>query len=603
MKISKQKILFTFVGIVALLSILALTLFLYFSSSVKLNIHNNYTVQAESKTFLGVRWLEKEWFLHGVNMPWIRWGCDFGGPCSDGYDGVSQEDVQQRIRQRFSTLREANVHVVRWWLFPQFNYGLEREDFAETIIAERREIRIDTETYYQYFPIRISFDVFKDIDKAIEIADEYDIYYNFTIFSSMHAIPMEWVIESEYRDALVRVLGELFSRYANHPRILAWEVVNEPEFASSEYGGEASTYSMDEIIRFVSDIVAEQRRVSPRTLVNIGPAFIANTREDYRYDIINKWFQSGINPDFISPHYYDYMDDNINIFRTDANRLRSLYGSKTIPIVIGEGYLGDPVDANERLERTRSLGYAGFWGWSLFPESTYDRMEIDWDGVSTYGNNYADNGPRQTLETPTNTPTPINTPTPTSTNTPTPTSTSAPTPTSTNTPTPTSTNTPTPTPTPTNTPTLTTTPTSTPTTTPTNTPTQANTISPTPKRSTNNQNASSSPTPTKKENTDVPITNSTASQPTQTPITEIAQKEGSHDVTPTTNITDAKTSETINASSKNEIKRSNLDEFLIRNWLFYCCGIILLLLVMIPLLLPIINRKEKNKSKKSSQDI
>ena len=73
--------------------------------------------------------------------------------------------------------------------------------------------------------------------------------------------------------------------------------------------------------------------------------------------------------------------------------------------------------------------------------------------------------------TKTPTPTPTNTPTPTPTNTPTPTPTNTPTPTPTNTPTPTPTNTPTPTPTNTPMPTPTNTPTPTPTNTPTPTPT------------------------------------------------------------------------------------------------------------------------------------
>jgi hypothetical protein len=61
------------------------------------------------------------------------------------------------------------------------------------------------------------------------------------------------------------------------------------------------------------------------------------------------------------------------------------------PLVIGEFYAGPDVDAEQRFEDWRSKGYAGGWPWSLFPERTFDELEIDLDAAAAF--DYPDNGP------------------------------------------------------------------------------------------------------------------------------------------------------------------------------------------------------------------
>lgn len=84
------------------------------------------------------------------------------------------------------------------------------------------------------YPVRIHEDVFRDMQTALDIAEEIDIYYNFTLFGShgdWYALnfPQEWIYNTEYQDQLTAVISTLYERFKNHPRILAREIWNKPD--------------------------------------------------------------------------------------------------------------------------------------------------------------------------------------------------------------------------------------------------------------------------------------------------------------------------------------------------------------------------------------
>ena len=307
-------------------------------------------VQSGSK----ITWLGQNWNVTGVNMAWYNWGCDFGCNASGGV-------VQTRntLASRLATIQGAGAHVVRWWVFPGDNPW---------------QITVDGSGK----PIGINPAVYADFDAALQLAEQYDLSYNFVLFSSATAPTRSWIDNPTHRQALADVLGTLFARYKTNPRVMTWEIFNEPEFQI--WDGAVSEANTVATARLIADAVHR----NSDALVTIGHAFA---------DGIPMW--QSANLDYYSPHWYDYMSGAGDwcMQCNDYNYYRTKYGI-TKPIVVGEIYLGSDVNPADRLNSFYSKGYAGVWGWSLFPERTSDGLAVDMTAMKTFTESHADIGPR-----------------------------------------------------------------------------------------------------------------------------------------------------------------------------------------------------------------
>jgi hypothetical protein len=284
-------------------------------------------------------------YFAGVNVPWFNWGCDFG--CGE-QNGVRSPAVNAALKEGFGRLKAAGVHTVRWWTF---------EGDPAQIIRDSSGA-----------PTGLNPAVYADFEAALALAEQYDLAYVFVLFSAPTALPSPWLTDPGQRQKLASALAPLFERYKNHPRILAWEFINEPEY--DIWGNKVSKEAVQATVKLLASTV----KANSSTLTTVGAATVEG---------VPMW--SGLGLDFHSPHWYDQMDSGVMCARcTDVPTLRSTWITDGLPIVLGEFYGGPDVDSLQRLNDFRSKGYAGAWTWSLFFDKTMDRKRTDLAALTTF---------------------------------------------------------------------------------------------------------------------------------------------------------------------------------------------------------------------------
>lgn len=397
----------TFYALIVLPILVLTTAIVFSQTQIRQNIIQKAAPQQTHPN--RITYLGSNWYLHGVNVPWYNWSCDFG--CNQN-GGVSSNLTT--LRTGFQKAKDSGMHTIRWWVFPGNPWQITKDQNGH--------------------PNGLSESIYADFDAALLLAEEFDLYYNFVLFSSATDLPSSWLTDTTQRTKLAQVLGTLFARYSSNPRVMSWEIFNEPEFQI--WGGQVQEAPVVATVEAISNSVHQ----NSNALTTVGGAML---------DGLPIWKNTSL--DYYSPHWYDYMSNGSwCAICTTYDEVKNRYGL-TKPIVIGELYIGSDTNPLQRFNDFYNKGYAGAWPWSLFPERTQDRLAVDFNAAATFDSSHNDLGPSEDSVSPTVVPSPTPTSPPDATQTP-PTPTPLPNATNTPIPLPTATNTPIPLPTATNTP-------------------------------------------------------------------------------------------------------------------------------------------------------
>jgi hypothetical protein len=173
-------------------------------------------------------------FIHGVNLPWLRYGGDFGANAWNPSGGTSQPENRENLRRVCLDIRQRGLHVVRWFLLCDGRAGI-RFNASGT-------------------PLGPDPFLFADIDAALEVAATCGLKIVFVLLDFLWFGEADLVngvqvrgrghaIGSAYKQLALRrrVFKPILERYGSSPVILAWDIVNEPEWVTRGCDGASDT--------------------------------------------------------------------------------------------------------------------------------------------------------------------------------------------------------------------------------------------------------------------------------------------------------------------------------------------------------------------------
>ena len=292
-------------------------------------------------------------FMEGVNLPWLRYGGDFGANAWNPAGGLGRTEKQEELRRHFQELKGMGIHVLRWFLFCDGRAGI-------------RFSRAGT-------PLGPDDRLFADIDAALETAaaEGMEVIFVLLDFLWFNEAAMVNGVQTGGRSNTVagaykqralrrRVLAPLLERYGRSPVILAWDIVNEPEWATRGWGGgiigpSVSFPAMRRFIKRAARLV--HRHTSHLATVGLGNA-------------AGLPLVRGCGLDFYQVHWYDRWESVAPL----SWPVRELGLDR--PVLLGEF----PTKNSTRSPRAivaacRDSGYCGAIGWSLLAEDDFSGIK------------------------------------------------------------------------------------------------------------------------------------------------------------------------------------------------------------------------------------
>lgn len=333
-------------------------------------------------------------YIHGCNYPWstdgetVFYGLDFGDNVWGSHVGVSTR--RAAVASDFAEMAALGFTAARWFVFCDGRSG---------IVFDERGLPAGLDSHF-----------FLDLDAGLEIARDAGIRLDLVLldFSWMFAGLRETIAdpasgvmhearlpEGRARVLLVepararlydRVFAPLVRRYGRSgeradlaPAILAYELMNEPDFVVEEWERDLSSRAprplpFELLAGLISQLSALVHAEAPGTMATLGGARLHN---------LWAWDDPALGLDVLQIHSYPdtrHPRREADIFGTPAAAL----GVRRA-VILGEFPANGPAQHPERasppghtlddyLDFAVSGGYAGAWPWSFSGTDAYGRV-------------------------------------------------------------------------------------------------------------------------------------------------------------------------------------------------------------------------------------
>ncbi|MEJ5263856.1 MAG: discoidin domain-containing protein [Bacteroidales bacterium] len=295
----------------------------------------------------------KPFFASGMNLAWISFANDLN------YFNASA------FTQQCKALSAAGGNTLRWWLHTN---GTVSPKFTNDTVSGITTIEIN------------------NLKRALDTAQRYNIRLVLCLWSfdmlqsnagSGIARNKKLIEDSVATAAYIRnALTPMVNALKDHPAILCWEVCNEPEGMSVEYGWSTERTTMAAIQAWTNRIAGAIHRLAPQAKVSNGSwniKVLTDVNGMYNYYRDDRLIAAGKDSlgtlDFYMVHYYNvHFGPNESPFHHPKS-----YWNLDKPLVIGEfpamgmygGQINTPISPIEAYNYAYNNGYAGALSWTM----------------------------------------------------------------------------------------------------------------------------------------------------------------------------------------------------------------------------------------------
>ena len=288
-------------------------------------------------------------FVVGANLPWIDYGTDVGASRWFPEGGLScKPEALERLDKTLGTLALDGVTVVRLFLLCDARSGVVFDDNG--------------------LPVALDHAVFADIDALTAAARRHHlgllpVLLDFHLCREPEVVNgvqlggrSHLIVQPDARGAFIdRILRPIVERYGTDDAVVAWDVMNEPEWCLRRRPFSRTGVRFDVLQRFLGETVDCVRQFA-RQPVTVGSA------GTWQLDLVTP-----LGLDFYQVHWYER-------FGWPAlTRPVGELGLGDRPVILGE-FAGRDVRLDEVLAAAKGAGYEGALVWSALaddPASAY----------------------------------------------------------------------------------------------------------------------------------------------------------------------------------------------------------------------------------------
>ncbi len=308
-------------------------------------------------------------FLNGINLGWIKFGYDL-----KDFDETTWVAIMDDIAS-------AHGNSVRWWLHVNGSASPVYGDDGKVSGLGENDI--------------------KNFKRAVDLAYERGVLvlptlWSFDMLRTQEGVPTEWnkllIEDPAYTQAYIdNALTPLVTALAGHPGIIAWEICNEPEGMTEEFGWSEVRTTMPYIQQWTNLLPGAIHRADPQAKVTNGSwnlrlrtdvGGFTSSYPDAR--LIAAGGDELGTLDFYQVHFYqEHFGDDTSPFHNPAS-----HWELDKPLLIGEfpaagikdlgrGYRPEGRIMRNSIESYQNLyenGYAVAMAWRYYQDDVFGRM-------------------------------------------------------------------------------------------------------------------------------------------------------------------------------------------------------------------------------------
>lgn len=288
-------------------------------------------------------------FVIGANLPWVRYGGDFGANAWSPAGGLSTRNPDSTLRPHLEELRGLGVTHLRWFVLCDARAGVQFD-------SEERPLGLDDAFW-------------RDLDAALAVVNDAGMKLLPVLFDFYLCRPKRLVngVQLGGRRRLLAtspgraqlldtVVAPILRRYGREPVVAAWDLINEPEWVTFGTGtwNPFASVSRGAMRRYVRDAAA-LTHAETRHAVTVGSASATTLP-----------LVEGLGLDFYQPHWYDRFEQDAPLDRPSTSI------SGILPVVLGEfPTRRSGKTASDVLETVARQGYDGAYFWSVLSDDEF----------------------------------------------------------------------------------------------------------------------------------------------------------------------------------------------------------------------------------------